>query len=246
MAKFISRSVLVGTIALFAGSLLAADAKDDVKAAAKKLGDQANYSWKTTVENAGGGGGGGRFRQGPTEGKAEKDGFICLALTRGENVTTEAVLKGAKGAIKLEDGWKSLEEAAQDDGSGQPNPGRFIGRMLQTFKAPAAQADDLVGKVKEIKKADDAYAGDLTEDGAKSLLTFGPRGGNNGPEISDARGSAKFWIKDGVLAKYEFNVQGKISFNGNDREVNRTTTVNIKDVGSTKVEVPEEAKKKAS
>jgi hypothetical protein len=71
------------------------------------------------------------------------------------------------------------------------------------------------------------------------------RGGNaNAPEISNAKGSAKFWIKDGLLSKYEFKVSGKISFDGNDREVDRATTVEIKDVGTTKVEIPEEAKKK--
>ena len=56
----------------------------------------------------------------------------------------------------------------------------------------------------------------------------------------------RFWLKDGALAKYEFNLQGSISFNGNDFDVNRTTTVEIKDVGSTKITVPDEAKKKLS
>ena len=56
----------------------------------------------------------------------------------------------------------------------------------------------------------------------------------------------KFWVKDGVLSKYEYNVQGKMSFNGNDINIDRTTTVDVKDVGSTKFEVPEEAKKKLS
>jgi hypothetical protein len=37
-----------------------------------------------------------------------------------------------------------------------------------------------------------------------------------------------------------------MSFNGNDREIDRTTTVEIKDVGTTKLTVPEEAKKKLS
>jgi hypothetical protein len=54
----------------------------------------------------------------------------------------------------------------------------------------------------------------------------------------------KFWIQDGVLTKYEFKVTGKVNFNGNDRDVDRTTTVEIKDVGATKVEVPDDAKKK--
>jgi hypothetical protein len=41
-------------------------------------------------------------------------------------------------------------------------------------------------------------------------------------------------------------VQGKVSFGGNDRKVDRTTTIEIKDIGSTKVQVPEEAKGKLS
>jgi hypothetical protein len=84
----------------------------------------------------------------------------------------------------------------------------------------------------------------LTEAGAKTLLTFRPRNGGEGPTVTNATGSVKFWLKDGALAKYEFKVKGTVSFNGNDFENDRTTTVEIKDVGSTKIEVPDEAKKK--
>ena len=242
------KTSLSAAITLLAGSLIAADSgpKDDVKTAAGKLAAKSNYSWKTTVETpGGGGGGGGRFRPGPTEGKTEKDGFTFLSMTRGDN-TIEAVLKAGKGALKTADGWKSLAEATEG-GDGQPNPTRFIGRMLQNFKTPAAQAEDLADKTKELKKSDDAYTGELTEAGAKELLTFGPRpGGGNAPTPSNAKGSVKFWLKDGALSKYEFKLQGTINFNGNDVEVDRTTTVEIKDVGTTKLDVPEEAKKKLS
>src|SRR5258708_39240209 len=112
------KSILFGAITLIAGSLLAASS-DDVKAAAKKLADQSNYSWKTTVAvPEGGGGGGGRFRPGPTEGKTEKDGCTVLTMTRGEN-KMEAVLKSGKGALKTSQGdWKSLSEATADDSGG--------------------------------------------------------------------------------------------------------------------------------
>src|SRR6266478_6480631 len=111
-----------------------------------KLAAKNNYSWKTTVEAAGGGGGGGRFRPGPTEGKTEKDGFTFVSMTRGDN-TIEAVLKGTKGAIKTADGWQSLEEASADNGGGQPGPGRFMGRMLRSYKVPAAEVENLLSKV---------------------------------------------------------------------------------------------------
>ena len=54
----------------------------------------------------------------------------------------------------------------------------------------------------------------------------------------------KFWVKDGHLAKYETHIQGTVSFNGNDCDVDRTTTVEIKDVNATKIAVPDGAKKK--
>ena len=54
----------------------------------------------------------------------------------------------------------------------------------------------------------------------------------------------KFWLKDGSLAKYEIKVEGTVTANGNDRDVDLKNAVVIKDVGTTKVTVPEEAAKK--
>ncbi len=49
-----------------------------------------------------------------------------------------------------------------------------------------------------------------------------------------------------MLAKYERKVSGKVTFNGNDRDVQRTTTVEIKEIGSAKMDVPDAAMKKLS
>jgi len=231
------RNLLIGSLALLAGSLLAEDPKDTITNAAKKLAGTDNYSWKQTVENAGGGG----FGAGATEGKIQKGGYTWLSMTMRDN-TIEAVKKGEKGAIKGQDGWRSLSEAS----SGDRGPATFVARRVQNFKSPAAQAEELAGKVKELKQDGEAYGGELPEEAAKSLLMFGGRGGGggNGPEISGAKASVKFWVKDGALTKYETKVKGTVSFNGNDRDVDRTTTVEIKDVGSTKIAVTEEAEKK--
>ena len=239
------RSLLTLALSFAASALLAADSspKDDVIAAAKKLGDKPNYSWKSNVEA----GGGNRGGAGATDGKTEKGGFSLLSMVRGDN-TIEAAVKDGKAAVKIGDGWQSAAELAEAGAAGGGrNPARMITRMVQSFKTPAVQAADLAGKVKELKKGDENYSGDLNEDAVKELLSFGPRGaGAEAPTISGAKGTAKFWVKDGVISKYEFKVQGSVSFNGNDREVDRTTTVDVKEVGTTKVEVPEEAKKKAS
>ena len=229
------RNILFGAITLLAGSLLAAEAtKDEITSAAKKLGEKANYSWKTTVAVPEGS----RWRPGPTEGKTEKDGVTHLTMSFGDN-KYQAFLKGDKGAVSNPDGgWQTLADLDNAEG-----PGRFFGRMFRNFKAPAAQAADLAARAKELKKEGDAVAGELNEEITKELLTFRGRGGD-GPTVTSPKGSVKFWMKDGVLSKYEFKVQGKVSFDGNERDVDRTTTVEITDVGKTKMDVPEEVKKK--
>jgi hypothetical protein len=214
------------------------DAKADITAAAKKLAENDNYSWRTTVavpEDA-------RFKPGPTEGKTEKAGYTFLSMTFGDN-ERKAVFKGDKGAAMNRDGdWQSLSEMANSEG-----PGRFMAAMLRNYKTPADQAAQLASDAKELKKDGDVYSGTLTEEAAKKLLSFrGRGGGGEGPNVSNAKGSVKFWLKDGALTKYEFNVKGTVSFNGNDVDQDRTTTVVIKDVGTTKVAVPDEAKQKIS
>jgi len=231
------KPLLFGILALLGGPLLAADSSptNDVIAAANALADKPNYSWHTTVTVPEGS----RFRPGPTDGQTEKDGFTHVSVTFGDR-TTEFVLKGGKAAVRPPDeDWQSLSDL-DDQG-----PGRFLGMMIRNFKTPAAQAVELAAAAPNLKKDGDVYSGDLTEAGAKSLLTFDRRGGN-GPEISNAKGSVKFWLADGVLTKYEFKVSGTVDFNGNSRDIDRTTTVEIKDVGKTTVTVPDDAKQKLS
>lgn len=235
-------NLLWSAVALLTVSALAAESssKDTVKNAAKKLAEQASYSWRTTVETASDS----RFRPGPTEGKTEKDGYTCLAMSRGEN-TLEAVMKGEKVVIKTDEGWQTMEDLTAG-GGGQGNPARFMARTLRNYRLPATHLEDLVAQVKDLALADGAYAGELTEEGVRQLLTFGRRAGAEPPPISNAKGSVKIWLKDGLPAKYEVRVQGTITFNNNEMNVDRTTTTEIKEVGKTKVDVPAEAKAKLS
>ena len=231
------KTIILSSLSLVAaGALLAADSspKDDITAAAKKLSQQGNYSWKSEVEF-------GNFN-GITEGKT-KDGIVALKMTFGDN-TTEAFLKGDKGAVKTQDeDWQSVDELATAAGT-EPGPRQFLVRRLRSFKAPADDVVDTVGKTKELKKESDVYSGDLTEAGAKELLSFGGRRNPNAPEPKNAKGSVKVWTKEGALSKYQVKVQGTVQFNGEDRDVDRTTTIEIKDVGTTKLDMPEAAKKK--
>jgi len=181
-------------------------------------------------------------------------------MTVGEN-KVEAITKGDKGAVKTRDGWQSFAElsaqqASDNQGQGQGRGRGMTGRMLQNTPKPAAQAQELAAAAKELTKADDAFTGELTEKGVIDLLSSrsgGRRGqggqandGNAPPPPTNAKGTVKFWVKDGVLSKYEYHVEGTREFNGNEVKLDRTTTVEIKDIDSAKVEVPEEAKGKVS
>lgn len=231
-----------------AGSLWAQSA-DDITAAAKKRADQGGYQWVAKTDY----GANSQMRVGPTDGLVDKDGWALVKMTRGDN-TTEMVVKGDKGAYKADGDWKVVDTAVQGGGGGgggQPDPGRSAARALRTFKLPTAEVTEMAAKCKDFKKDGDAITATLSDDAAKALMSFGgrrggPGGGGGGPEISDAKGTAKFWIKDGVLGKYEYHVQGKMSINGTDREIDRTTTVELKDGAPAADAIPQSAKKLAS
>jgi len=238
------KNIVFGALLLAAGSLLAADStsKDDVTAAAKKLAD-TSYSWKTTMDL----GPDSPFTPGPTEGKVEKAGYTWLSSSFQDN-TSIAIAKEKKVAVKTEEGWKSAEELG--DGAGGFDPNTMMARRLQNLKTPAVDIQEIVGKTTELKKDGDVISGNLTEEGAQSLLSsgfgFGGRRGGNRPPAKEAKGSVKIWLKDGQVVKYETKVTGKMDRNGEEQLIDRTTTTEIKDVGTTKIEVPDDAKKKLS
>jgi hypothetical protein len=253
------KRIVLGVVSVLAFSAVSvqADPKDDINTALQKLADSPNYSWTTTVQ--------GGFGRGPQDGKTEKDGYTEINMQMREN-TFDIILKGDKAAIKTDAGWKSASELMAengDDAGGPPPPERFAAMFAQNFKTPVSQAQANIDKLQNIQKTDDGYTADLTPDAAKTLLSFRPRrpaapttspsadGGNAPPpppqiDITDPKGSLKITIKDGNLTEVEFHLTGSISFNGGDpRDIDRTSTTDFKDVGTTKIDVPDDAKAKA-
>jgi hypothetical protein len=226
---------------------------DDVKNAAKKLSDAANYSWTATTQNAppaagapapAAGGRGGGFNAGPVEGKTEKGGYTIVTRALGGNAM-QTVLKGDKRVQQGQDGTFMTPEEMAAAGNG----GRGGGA------APVLPADEiatLAGKVKELKAADGVIAGDLPADAVGPLLLAGRggRGGGAAPATppapaENASGSLSIWLKDGALVKYAVHLKGTITGrNGMPTDVDRTVTTEIKDIGTTKLDVPAAAKDK--
>ncbi len=230
------QTLIIGLIGLVAQTLSAADSGDKLSTASKQLTDKGNYSWTTTTKEADGSSG----RLGPVDGKADKGGLTYLSFSVSD-VPVEVFMKGEKGTAKALEGWQTFDDIAQTSGTAAA-----VVRFLRAYKCPAAESASLAEKTKELKEAEGALSGELKEDAVKDLLLRGARRreGQEAPKIADAKGSVKFWIKEGVLTKYEIKVQGKVTAGDRDSDVDRTTTVEIKDAGSTKLELPAEAKEK--
>ncbi|HTV39597.1 MAG TPA: hypothetical protein VMF08_03405 [Candidatus Sulfotelmatobacter sp.] len=229
------KKILFSTMAMMAGSLLAAyaDPQGDVTSAAQKLAAGSNYTWRATVVVPADS----RFKPGPTDGKL--DGSMTYVKMTMRDNHTEIIMDGPNTVVTDPDdgSWTKLSDL--DDSQ---MPGRFMKMMVQNFKAPAAQAIDLAGEAQSLQQTGNSYTGPLTDDAAKNLLMF-RRGPGNNASVSNPSGTVTFWVDGGQLTKFEYHVKGTITFNGNDRPQDRDTTVVISDVGTTKIDVPADAKK---
>jgi hypothetical protein len=153
------------------------------------------------------------------------------------DVTLEIGIKGTKMVVNYNGDWLSTAELGENN--------RTVQRLRMLKKADE-EAADLLAQATELKKeSDGSYASSMAAEAAKNMFALL---GKRAAESPDAKGSMKFWIKDGMLSKYEYVVRGKITVGEDKKEVEviRTTTVEIKDVGAVKVSLPEDAKKKLS
>ncbi len=235
------RITKMGVAGILACSLLAAYAgpKDDIHAAARKLA-HTSYSWTTTIDL----GPNSNFTPGPTEGKHAADGTTYVSREFNGN-TIEFYHKG-RTTVVSRDGQLRAFTAGQSRG-GQGNAQRRRGRfMFFGAQAPTAELQRVLRQTGDFTESDGALVADLTQSGATRLLTFRGRrpGGEAPPAPKNAKGSLKVWLKDGNLSKYTLNLQGTVTFNGEERDINRTTTVEFKNVGATELKVPQEVKDK--
>lgn len=257
----------------FATSFLQAAPADDVKAAAKKLAEAPNYTWTSSTQSAGGGGGfGGGSLTGVTEKDgytlttretqngafqtARKGDQVAMQdFQTGEWMSAEEMQQqfgnrgGGGGGNAANTAGKEGDRKEGDRKEGDRKGGARGGQRGGMFGAqpnPAEEIVTLVNGAKDLKADEGVIVGTLSEEAVTQRLSFG-RGGRGGQPAAapkNASGTVKFWVKDGTISKYELHVKGTVTGRNGEVEVDRTTTTEIKNVGSTKVELPAEAKKK--
>src|SRR5262245_1242186 len=107
----------------FMTSAADADLKSTVAAAARRLADQSNYQWKTTVRNEGGGPFGGNAS---TTGQIEKDGYQWVSSTSPQT-SLEFAREADKAAVLLDGNWMTMDQAAARSPAGGRGGGPFGG-----------------------------------------------------------------------------------------------------------------------
>jgi hypothetical protein len=230
-------ATLMGMLA--SGAVWAADSAltNQISDAIAKLKTAANYSWTATTVTPPDA----PFTPPPVKGQMESAGFARFSSQFGDN-TLEVVLKGDKAAVKGDDGWK----LAVAGGGFSPD---MFALNLARNGTPGDEVGMIIKGVGELKALDGgALGGDLSADSATDLLSFGPHrnGAKPNPDFpgpKGAKGWAKVWVKDGALVKYQTHLTGTITFDNNDAVLDFTRTTEIQDVGTTKMEIPAEAKK---
>lgn len=219
---------------MIAALLATQTANEEVAAAAKKSAEATSYSFKVTTPAPAKGKGAG----GTVEGKYEKDQPVSFKAG-----ALEAFRKGGLVVYKEGEEWKRVEKA-----KGQKKADPTL--AIQGVKLPHEELDGFDKHFQSVAKAEakendcTVFSGPLTDTAAASLAATGGKGNNKAAAALKYSGTGKLWVDaDGRIVKYEVQLKGAGERNGKAIDQSITRTVEITDVGTAKVEVPEGAKK---
>ena len=203
-------------------AVLALAAEDDDLARALRAISQAD-SYAFALQEGG---------DGAVEGKYQKD--------RPPSFTADRIDFFKKGdALVYQQGgtWQKAKTGTQSD------PLAILGASAKVRGArlPHEELADLAKHLQNVKKVEEkkhaVYSAELTERGARALAKPADR------EVARG-GTAKLWVDgQGRLTRYEITVRLKGRRGNADVDGEATRRVTIKDVGGTKVAVPDEVRK---
>jgi hypothetical protein len=219
-----------------AAGLPASNHAADLTAAADKLAAATSYGWSQTTSF------GGNFGDRMTTGRKGGGGFMMITLP-GRDQEIQVLARKGKAVMQRDGAWVVPDADANGEG-----PGRWLARMIQNLPEPAVEAKDLAAKAIEVGHDGTQFTAKLTEEAAREMMRFrgagrrgGGQGAGTGPEITGAGGTVSFTVTDGVLTGYRTTVTGRMNFNGESRDVTRTTQVEFTGIGSTRFDIPEDA-----
>lgn len=159
--------------------------------------------------------------------------------------------KGETLIRKDGDAWKTFETPARGDGKLDKATIELI--ALKHMKLPHEALKELAAKVGEVKKeASDGgpiLTAPLNPEGARefgSVMNKKGKGDAVGKKKDplEYSGSIKIWLDaEGAMTKIEVTAQGKGTIKDRAVDYTKTTIIELCEVGKTKFEVPEDARK---
>ena len=138
-------------------------------------------------------------------------------------------------------------------GGGYPPPvddrgeagGRAFSNVQKTLSRPHEEIAVIVAGGSELKAEGEVVSGRLSETSAKLLLVHE---GQRDRVPLQAGGTFRLWVRGGALVKYETRLEGvlRVDDSAGRREVrvNETSTTTLSEVGTARVEVPAEVRKR--
>ncbi len=209
---------------------------EELAAAAKKASEAGSYAFK--IESKGDGKGVNTLPS--VEGRYEKDKAQALKVNG-----TESFRKAGLVVVKDGEAWKRLEKPAKGD---KPAKGSLTIQTFGAIKLPHEELTDFEKSFEKVEKAEEGdltvFTGALTAAGARTLVSSGSKAEGKARANFVYSGTGKVWVnKDGAIVKYEVAVKAKGTLKEKDVEQTITRTVQLSDVGTAKVGIPEAAEK---
>lgn len=222
-------------------ALLLALGDEELDKAAAKASAMTNYTFSAAIK---------------VEGGKQEGGGVSMVVQVAPGQPwqlkaeeTEAWRQGETLVLKDEEGnWKRF--APPRKGGGQDRSAG-LAMIMKSIRAPHDLLKDIGSKLQEVAREEHeggrSYSGKLTDEAAAELGRMGmgkPPGKK--AEVSHS-GRAKIWAGgEGDVTKVEFVVESTIKAKDREVTLKRTITYSISEVGTTKVEAPEEVLKALS
>lgn len=219
------------------------DAKGDVERALQKLAASENFSWVAmTIEELEG--------KDPkladsVEGRSIPGGWSRLSRPKTKK-TTDAFLKGERLALMTPQGWKAVDVKELAPGAAKPPKEVRPAQDLLHAKSPLLEAKFLLGRLTELERRENGlYSGRVAPLNIPILLEHATAAGHKIPGFDEPQMRVNFRITEGVLESYELVVSGRNTKAKKGQIVQSliSMAVDFSDVGTTTLEVPEEARK---
>lgn len=190
---------------------------DDLQAAVRKLSAASSYTWTVKPDSK-------VPRPTPVEWQAERDAWIVGRRT--DDAQPWSVSDGKQRYIRDRDGrW--VREGAD---------GKPVDPMNLKTTAGIDELTAVVSALKNVRRDGDVIVGDLAPEFVARQLTF-----QDGPPRS-ASGSARFWLKDGSLQRYQVHRKGTVRVPDDVQDYDATIEITFSRIGTTKVVVPPKVK----